>query len=163
MNFSVGLVFSSAVQPALGGGCLSLVWFCPDGTRHALLVTGFLLTGAIINSAGLIHQRKPCTLKKAKGAKCSSGVVQFQAESGQISTGGASGSVRSVEIPGMGSCCAVSALVTGDTADRCEQCLSPSPGLCVLTDCQFHFVGCYADSKRRRMGTAGPGPIIRSK
>lgn len=49
-------------------------------------------------------------LKKAKGANRSSGVVQLQAESGQMTTGGVTGSVRSMEIPGMGSCCVFSDL-----------------------------------------------------
>ena len=33
---------------------MALFWFCPDETHRALLVTGFLLTSAVINSAELI-------------------------------------------------------------------------------------------------------------
>ena len=89
---------------------MALFWFCPDKTHHTLLMTGFSLTSAVINSAELIYQRKLYMLRKAKGAKCSSVVVQLQAEPGQITTDGVTGSVRSMEIPGMGSCCAFSDL-----------------------------------------------------
>lgn len=71
-------------------------------------------------------------LKKAEGAACSSGVVQLQAESGQITTGGVTGSVRSVEVPGVGSCCAFSDLAALFVTRRyCQsqerELLSPSP------------------------------------
>lgn len=93
-------------------------WFCPNETHHALLMTGFLLTSAVINSGELIYQRELYMLKKAKGTKCSCGVVQSQAESGQSTTGGVTGFVRSVEIPGMGSCCVFSDLAVLFVARR---------------------------------------------